>query len=202
MMQDKSAYISSIVESLQGNPYYARHFNYQGEETLLYLDLSNLLCLAHDYGVWIDIEDVVFILDAIYNLKSHYAFTSCNLTNGMVNFLYNTGFIVYQSPFDSDALMEYTICNVSRETDVTLVIIGTHDGGFRGVSDSLAQRGIQVAFLGFKEMFSSFLKSNLLFCLEDMNVLAPLKGADNENKSTNVTDFQNGSKYTEATELT
>jgi len=200
MMQDKSAYIDSIVESLQGNPYYARHFDYKGKKTFLYLDLSNLLCLAHDYSVWIDIEDVVYILDAIYDLKGHYAFTSCNLTNGMVNFLYNAGFIVFQSPFDSDALMGYTICNVSRETDVTLVVIGTHDGGFRGVSDSLAQKGIQVAFLGFKEMFSSFLKSNLLFCLEDMNVLSPLKGPEKENKSTIVTDLQNGSKYTEAAE--
>ena len=96
----------------------------------------------------------------------------------MVNFLYDTGFVVYQSPFDSDATMGYTICSVVRETDLDLVLIGTHDGGFRGVRDQLTQRGLNVAFLGFREMFSHFLKSDNLFCFEDMSILSTLTKKD------------------------
>lgn len=154
----------------------------------MFLDLSNILCWAYDFFVWIDIKNLGYIFSTIYNLSGHYAFTSCNLSNGMANFLYNTGFIVYQSPFDSDAIMDYTICTVARESDVDLVVIGTHDGGFRGVSDQLMQKGVHVAFLGFKEVFSSFLKGNLLFCLEDMNVLSPLR--ENGKKSTTTDDAE------------
>lgn len=174
-MQDKEAFINSIVESLRENPSYTRHFDYKGKDALMFLDLSNILCRAHDYSVWLDIEDLVYIFSTLYNLKGHYAYTSTNLSTGMINFLYNTGFVVFQSPFDSDAIMGYTICSVVEEADVDLVVIGTHDGGFRGVSDQLAQRGIPVAFLGFREMFSSFLRSGLLFCFEDMSVLSPFK---------------------------
>ena len=174
-MQDKASYIKYIVESLSQNPYYAQHFRHEGETALLFLDLSNILCRAHECNVWIDIEDLVYVFSGIYNLKGRYAFTSCNLTSGMVSFLYNTGFIVYQSPFNSDALMGYTICSVSRESEAKLVIIGTQDGGFRGVSDQLSQRGVSVAFVGFRESFSSYLKNCLLFCLEDMKILSPLR---------------------------
>ena len=174
-MQDKEAYINSIVESLQQNPYYTRHFDFKGQNALMFLDLSNILCRAHDFSVWLDIEDLVYIFSTLYNLNGHYAYTSTNLSTGMIKFLYDTGFVVFQSPFDSDAIMGYTICNIAGEADVDLVIIGTHDGGFRGISDQLTQRGIPVAFLGFREMFSSFLRSGLLFCLEDMNVLSPLR---------------------------
>jgi len=180
LMQDKEAYINSIVESLQGNPSYTRHLDYKGKNALMFLDLSNILCRAHDYSVWIDIEDLVHIFSTLYSLNGHYAYTSTNLSTGMIKFLYDTGFVVFQSPFDSDAIMGYTICSVAGEADVDLVIIGTHDGGFRGISDQLSQRGIPVAFLGFREMFSSFLRSGLLFCLEDMNVLSPFKGAEPE----------------------
>jgi len=183
-MQDKEAYINSIVESLHQNPSYARHFDYKGKKALMFLDLSNILCRAHDYSVWLDIEDLVYVFSTLYNLNGHYAYTSTNLTTGMINFLYNTGFVVFQSPFDSDAIMGYTICNIAGEADVDLVIIGTHDGGFRGISDQLTQRGIPVAFLGFREMFSSFLRSSLLFCFEDMNIISPFQ--ENESKPTTI----------------
>ncbi len=189
-MQNKKSNISSIVESLSQNPNYDQNFNHRGENALLFLDLTNILCRAHEYGVWIDIEDLVHIFSTLYDLKGKYAFTSCNLTNGMVNFLYNTGFIVYQSPFDSDALMGFTICNVCKESDVELVIIGTHDGGFRGVSDQLAQKGIQVAFIGFRDMFSSYLKSSLLFCFEDMKIILPLKETETKNNTNSSTEVQ------------
>ena len=174
-MQDKEAFINSIVESLRKNPSYTRHFNYKDKNALMFLDLSNILCRAHDYSVWLDIEDLVYIFSTLYNLKGHYAYTSTNLSTGMIKFLYDTGFVVFQSPFDSDAIMGYTICDIAGKADVDLVIIGTHDGGFRGISDQLAQSGISVAFLGFREMFSSFLRSGLLFCFEDMNVLSTFR---------------------------
>jgi len=183
-MQDKEAYINSIVESLQQNPSYARHFEYKGKKALMFLDLSNILCRAHDYSVWLDIEDLVYVFSTLYNLNGHYAYTSTNLSTGMINFLYNTGFVVFQSPFDSDAIMGYTICNIAGEADVDLVIIGTHDGGFRGISDQLTQRGIPVAFLGFREMFSSYLRSGLLFCFEDMNIISPFQ--ENESIPTTI----------------
>jgi hypothetical protein len=174
-MQDKEAYINSIVESLQMNPSYTRHFDFKGKNALMFLDLSNILCRAHDYSLWIDIEDLVLIFSTLFSLKGHYAYTSTNLSTGMIKFLYDTGFVVFQSPFDSDAIMGYTICSIAGEAEVDLVIIGTHDGGFRGISDQLAQRGVPVAFLGFREMFSSFLRSSLLFCFEDMDVLSSFR---------------------------
>ena len=177
-MLEKDLYITSLVEMLEKNPQYKQLLDYRGNNAVMFLDFSNILCRAHDLSVWIDIEDLVYIFSKIYNLKGYYAFTSCNLTKGMINFLYDTGFIVYQSPFDSDAIMGYTICNVARETDLDLVVIGTHDGGFRGVRDQLTQRGLDVAFLGFREMFSHFLKSDNVFCFEDMNILSTLKKND------------------------
>lgn len=189
-MQDKEDYINSIVETLQQNPSYTRHFDYRGKNVLMFLDLSNILCRAHDYSVWIDIEDLVYIFSTLYNLKGHYAYTSTNLSSGMINFLYNTGFVVFQSPFDSDAIMGYTICNVAGEADVDLVIIGTHDGGFRGISDQLAQRGIPVAFLGFREMFSSFLRSGLLFCFEDMKVLSSFREGQEPSADTDINNVK------------
>jgi hypothetical protein len=174
-MQDKAAYINSIVETLENNPYYTRHFDYRGRNTLMFLDLSNILCQAYDFSVWIDIADLVYIFSTLYELNGYYAYTSCNLSNGMVKFLYDTGFVVHQNPFDSDAIMGFTISDVSRESDVDLVILGTHDGGFRGVRDQLVQRGVHVAFLGFRDMFSHFLRSDLLFCFEDLNILSPMR---------------------------
>ena len=174
-MQDKAAYINSIVETLEKNPYYTRHFDYRGRKALMFLDVSNLLCRAYDFSVWIDIADLVYIFSTLYELNGYYAYTSCNLSNGMVKFLYDTGFVVHQNPFDSDAIMGFTISDVSRESDVDLVLLGTHDGGFRGVRDQLVQRGVHVAFLGFRDMFSSFLRSDLLFCFEDLNILSPMR---------------------------
>jgi hypothetical protein len=174
-MLEKDLYISSLVEMLEKNPRYKQLFDFRGNNAVMFLDFSNMLCQAYDLSVWIDIKDLVYIFSKIYTLKGHYAFTSCNLSKGMIDFLYNTGFVVYQSPFDSDAIMGYTICSVARETNLDLVIIGTHDGGFRGVRDQLTQRGLNVAFLGFREMFSHFLKSDYLFCFEDMNILSTFK---------------------------
>jgi len=174
-MQDKAAYINSIVETLEKNPYYTRHFDYRGRKALMFLDVSNLLCRAYDFSVWIDVADLVCIFSTLYELNGYYAYTSCNLSNGMVKFLYDTGFVVHQNPFDSDAIMGFTISDVSRESDVDLVLLGTHDGGFRGVRDQLVRRGVHVAFLGFRDMFSSFLRSDLLFCFEDLNILSPMR---------------------------
>ena len=173
-MLEKDLYIASLVEMLEKNPNYKQLFNYKGNKAVMFLDFSNILCQAHDLSVWIDIKDLVYIFSKIYALKGYYAFTSCNLTSGMINFLYDTGFVMYQSPFDSDAIMGYIINSVTRETDLDLVLIGTHDGGFRGVRDQLTQRGLNVAFLGFRDMFSHFLKSDNLFCFEDMNILSAL----------------------------
>lgn len=189
-MQVKEDYINSIVESLQLNPSYARHFDYKGKNALMFLDLSNILCRAHDYSVWLDIEDLVHVFSKLYSLNGHYAYTSTNLSNGMIKFLYDTGFVVFQSPFDSDAIMGYTICNIAGGADVDLVIIGTHDGGFRGISDQLAQRGVPVAFLGFREMFSSFLRSGLLFCFEDMDVLSSFREGQEPSTDTDINNVK------------
>jgi hypothetical protein len=193
-MQEKESYITSLVELLEKNPYYARHFDHRGEKAVMFLDFSNILCQAHVLSVWIDLEDLVYIFSKLYNLKGYYAFTSCNLTKGMVDFLYDTGFVVYQSPFDSDAIMGYTICSVARESDLDMVLIGTHDGGFRGVRDQLTQTGTNVAFVGFREMFSHYLKSDCLYCFEDMNILSPLKR--NESNSTHTNDAEIKSRAT------
>jgi hypothetical protein len=174
-MRTKTAYINSILETLEKNPYYTRHFDYKGRNTLMFLDVSNVLCQAYDFSVWIDIEDLVYIFSTLFKLHGYYAYTSCNLSNGMVKFLYNTGFVVHQNPFDSDAIMGFMIGNITRDSDADLVILGTHDGGFRGVRDQLVQRGVHVAFLGFRDKFSSFLRSDLLFCFEDLNILSPLR---------------------------
>ena len=189
-MQDKEAFINSIVESLQGNPAYSRHFDYKGKNALMFLDLSNILCRAHDYSVWLDIEDLIHVFSTLYSLNGHYAYTSTNLSNGMIKFLYDTGFVVFQSPFDSDAIMGYTICDIAGEADVDLVIIGTHDGGFRGISDQLTQKGIPVAFLGFREMFSSFLRSGLLFCFEDMKVLSSFRETQEPSTELDINDVK------------
>ncbi len=174
-MQDKAAYINSIVETLEKNPYYTRHFDYRGMKALMFLDVSNLLCRAYDFSVWIDIADLVRIFSTLYELNGYYAYTSCNLSNGMIKFLYNTGFVVHQNPFDSDAIMGFTIGNISRDSGADLVLLGTHDGGFRGVRDQLVQRGVNVAFLGFRDKFSFLLRSDLLFCFEDLNILSPMR---------------------------
>jgi hypothetical protein len=71
--------------------------------------------------------------------------------------------------------MGFMIGKITRDSDADLVILGTHDGGFRGVRDQLVQRGIQVAFLGFRDKFSSFLRSDLQFCFEDMKILSPFE---------------------------
>ncbi len=44
LMQDKEAYINSIIETLQQNPSYTRHLEYKGKNALMFLDLSNILC--------------------------------------------------------------------------------------------------------------------------------------------------------------
>ena len=190
-MLEKDLYIASLVEMLEKKPHYKQLFDFRGNNAVMFLDLSNILCQAYDLSVWIDIADLVYIFSKIYTLKGYYAFTSCNLSKGMINFLYDTGFVVYQSPFDSDAIMGYVMCNVAKETDLDLALIGTHDGGFRGVRDQLTQRGINVAFLGFREMFSHFLKSDPLFCFEDMNILSTLKKNDSSDSPINSVHAEN-----------
>jgi hypothetical protein len=163
-----------IPESLEENPNYERHFKHRGETALLFLDLSNILCRAVDLGYWIDLEKLISIFDQMYDLKGHLAFTSCNISNGLVEFLYKTGYIVFQSPFDSDAIMGYKICELSEVYKVKAVVIGTHDGGFRRVSDQLKQQNIQVYFLGFRDWFSGFLRCVPLYNLEDLGILEPM----------------------------
>lgn len=173
-----------IPESLLENPNYKRHFKHRGEAALLFLDLSNILCRAVDLGLWINLEKVISIFNQIYDLKNHLAFTSCNVSNGFVEFLYNTGYTVFQSPFDSDAIMGYKICELSNTHDVKVVIIGTHDGGFRRVSDQLRQRNIQVYFLGFRDWFSTFLRCMPLYIFEDLDVLEHLREKDEREPAT------------------
>lgn len=176
-MQGKDGLISGILDALRSNPNYSRLFDLEGRRALLFLDLTNILCQAAEFCLWIDLEDLVLILSRLFDLQAHYAFTSCGITGGMVNFLYNTGYIVRQSPFDSDAIMGYTICESTERHEAEVVLIGTHDGGFRGVGDELRRRGVDVAYLGFREMFSSYLRGCPLFCFEDMKILTPLREA-------------------------
>jgi hypothetical protein len=176
-MQGKDSLISGILDDLRGNPNYSKLFDLEGRRALLFLDLTNILCQAAEFCLWIDLEDLVLILSRFFDLQAHYAFTSCGITSGMVNFLYNTGYIVRQSPFDSDAIMGYTICESTERHEAEVVLIGTHDGGFRGVGDELRRRGVDAAFLGFREMFSSYLRGCPLFCFEDMKILSPLREA-------------------------
>lgn len=173
-----------IPESLLENPNYKRHFKHRGEAALLFLDLSNILCRAVDLGLWINLEKLISIFNQIYDLKNHLAFTSCNVSNGFVEFLYNTGYTVFQSPFDSDAIMGYKICELSNTHDAKVVIIGTHDGGFRRVSDQLRQRNIQVYFLGFLDWFSTFLRCMPLYIFEDLDVLEHLREKDEGEPAT------------------
>jgi hypothetical protein len=188
-MQEKDRHISSILEALRNNPNYARPLDLEGRRALMFLDLTNILCQAAEFCLWIDLEDLVLIFSRLFDLQAHYAFTGCGITSGMVNFLYNTGYIVRQSPFDSDAIMGYTICESTGRHDAEVVLIGTHDGGFRGVGDELRQRGIDVAFLGFREMFSSYLRSGPLFCFEDMKILSPLREARKGGRTEESTEL-------------
>jgi len=176
--------INSIQESLKVNPYYEHHFKHEGDTALLFLDLSNILCRARDLGLWINLEKLISIFNQIYDLRDYLAFTSCNLSNGLVEFLYKTGYIVYQSPFDSDAIMGYMISELSNIYNVKVVIIGTHDGGFRRVSDQLKQRNIQVYYLGFRECFSSFLQCMPLYNFEDLDILSTLREKDKDKTAT------------------
>jgi uncharacterized LabA/DUF88 family protein len=132
--------------------------------TLLFLDLTNILCSAKALGWWIDLRKLISRLSRTFDCKGLFAFTSSNNNSKFVEALYNMGFIVFQKPFDSDALMGFKISELIRLYGVKTVIIGTHDGDFRGVGDELEQSNIDIYFLGFRNEFST-----LLF--EDLDIL-------------------------------
>jgi hypothetical protein len=188
-----------IPESLYINPNYKQHFKHRGETALLFLDLSNIICRAVELGLWINLEKLISIFNQLYDLKNHLAFTSCNISNGFVEFLYNTGYSVFQSPFDSDAIMGYKICELCNAQDVKVAIIGSHDGGFRRVGDQLRQRNIRVYFLGFRDWFSTFLRCMPLYIFEDLDVLEPLREKDEGEPATiNASIQKNESSVLEA----
>ena len=127
-------------------------------EALLFLDLSNIFCTAMELQVRIDLRKLLSYLSTRFGLERLFAFVSSKVNNGLVEALYNMGFTVYQIPFDCDALMGFKISESTRAQEGRVIIIGTHDGDFRGIGDELEQKGFQVYFLGFKDRFSSFLK--------------------------------------------
>lgn len=146
-------------------------------EALLFLDLSNILCIAKELDVWIDFRKLLLNLSQTFHFKGLFAFTSLNLNNGLIEALYNMGFSVYSNPYDSDALMGFLIAELMRIYDVEAVIIGTHDGDFRGICDRLEQINTQVYILGFRDKFSTFLKCKNCLYLDDFTIskLPPLR---------------------------
>lgn len=127
-------------------------------DALLFLDLSNIFCTAMELHTRVDLKKLVSKLSNQFVLRTLYAFASSKANNGLIEALYNIGFTVFQIPFDCDALMGFKISELTRTQKVKVVIIGTHDGDFRGICDELEQGGIQVYFLGFKNRFSTFLR--------------------------------------------
>ena len=141
-------------------------------EALLFLDLSNIFCTAMELHVRVDLRKLISDLSESFALKRLFAFISSKANNGAIEALYNMGFTVYPIPYDCDALMGFKISESMRTQNTKVVIIGTHDGDFRGICDELEQKGFQVYFLGFKDRFSTFLRPKpclFLECLGNIN---------------------------------
>jgi len=127
-------------------------------EALLFLDLSNIFYTAMELHIRVDLRKLVSDLSNQFFLKRLCVFVNSKANNGLVEALYNIGFTVCEIPFDCDALMGFKISELIRTQKANVVIIGTHNGDFRGICDELEQKGIQVYFFGFKGKFSTFLR--------------------------------------------
>ena len=127
-------------------------------EALFFLDLSNIFCTAMELHTRVDLKKLVSDLSNQFALKRLFAFVNSKANSGLIEALYNIGFTVYQIPYDCDALMGFKISESLRTQKARVVIIGTHDGDFRGICDELEQEGMLVYFLGFKDRFSTFLR--------------------------------------------
>jgi hypothetical protein len=53
-MLEKDHFITSLVEMLEKNPLYKQLFEFRGNNAVMSLELSNILCQTHDLSVWID----------------------------------------------------------------------------------------------------------------------------------------------------
>jgi len=127
-------------------------------EALLFLALSNIFCTAMELGCRVDLRKMVLSLSDRFVFKGLFVFANSRVNNGLVEALYNIGFTVFSIPYDCDALMGFKISELMGSCKVKAVIIGTHDGDFRGIGDELEQQDIEVYFLGFQNKFSTFLK--------------------------------------------
>lgn len=127
-------------------------------EALFFLDLSNIFCTAKELQIRVDLSALVRDLSNQFALKSLYVFANSKANNGLIEALCNIGFTVFQIPYDCDALMGFKISESTRTQKPEVVIIGSHDGDFRGICDHLEQEGITVYFLGFTDRFSTFLR--------------------------------------------
>lgn len=135
-------------------------------EALLFFDLSNIFYTAMELHTYVDLKKLISSLSNRFCLKSLFAFVNSKANGGLVEVLYNIGFTVYQIPYNCDALMGFKISELVRTQRAKVVIIGTHDGDFRGICDELEQEGFRVYFLGFKGKFSSFLRSKPCLLIE------------------------------------
>ena len=135
-------------------------------EALFFLDLANIFCTAMELHIRVDLKKLVSDLSNQFALKRLFAFVNSKANNGLIEALYNMGFTVYQIPYDCDALMGFKISESIRTQNARVVIMGTHDGDFRGICDELEQKGLQVYFLGFKNKFSTFLRPKPCLSIE------------------------------------
>lgn len=135
-------------------------------EALLFLDFSNIFYTAMELHTHVDLKKLISNLSDRFTLKNMFAFINSKANNGLVEALYNIGFTVYQIPYNCDALMGFKISELTRTQKANVVIIGTHDGDFRGICDELEQEGFQVYFLGFKDRFSTFLRPKPCLIIE------------------------------------
>jgi len=133
---------------------------------LLFLDLSNIFCTAMELHTRVDLKKLISNMSSRFVLVGLFAFVNSKANNGLVEALYNIGFTVYQIPYDCDALMGFKISRLTRSHSAKVVVLGTHDGDFRGICDELEQEGFQAYFLGFKDRFSTFLKPKPCLIIE------------------------------------
>ena len=138
--------------------------------TLLFIDLPNISRSASELNVRIDFQRLIHNISKNFNLKGLFIFTNFNHNNKFIEMLYNLGFTIYTVPSkDVDAYMGFKLCELIKKYKPKVVIIGTHDGDFRGICDELEQSGITVYFIGFKEHFSTFLRCKFCIHLKDLD---------------------------------
>lgn len=142
-------------------------------KALFFLDLSNIFHTATELNTYVDLQKLISSLSNHFIFKGLYAFTNSKTNSGLIEALYNMGFTVFQKPYDCDALMGFKISELIRAHKVKVIIIATHDGDFRGISDELEQENIEVYFLGFQKRFSTFLKPKRCLYIENLDVQIP-----------------------------